>query len=101
MMKKKMIAAVTATALVLGIGSVALANSDDVFENFNFKDMLPFMQEMHPDLEDEELEEMFNRCHGEDGMMQGRMGGMMQGLMKSGNIEGMKNFMKNKGGTEL
>jgi hypothetical protein len=93
-MKKKLIAVITATSLVLGIGSVALANSDnEVFENFNFKEMLPFMQEMHPDLEEEQLEEMYNRCHGE--------GGMMQGMMKSGNFEGMKKMMKNKGGTEL
>ncbi|QOY36864.1 hypothetical protein AWH56_004210 [Anaerobacillus isosaccharinicus] len=101
-MKKKVIAVLTATSLVLGIGSVALANSDnDVFENFNFKDMLPFMQEMHPDLEEEQLEEMYNRCHGEGGMMQGKMGGMMQGMMKSGNFEGMKKMMKSNSGTEL
>jgi hypothetical protein len=97
-MKKKLIAVITATSLVLGIGSVALANSDnEVFENLNFKEMLPFMQEMHPDLEEGQLEEMFNRCHGEGGMMRGKMGGMM----KSGNFEGMKKMMKGTSGTEL
>ena len=106
-MKKKLIAAITTTALVLGIGSVALANSDsEVFENFNFKDMLPFMQEMHPDLEEEQLEEMFNRCHGEDGMMNSPRGqGMMRGLMNGENPEGlrkqMKIFMNEQGGTGL
>jgi hypothetical protein len=95
-MKKKLIALVTTTALVLGIGTAALANSDsDVFEKFNFKEMLPFMQEMHPDLDEEQLEEMYERCHGEGGMMNGRMGGMMQGMMKGNNFEGMKNQMRN------
>ncbi|UTW68625.1 hypothetical protein KHA80_13930 [Anaerobacillus sp. HL2] len=56
-MKKKLIAVITATALVLGIGSVALANSDS--EKFLitlvFKGMLPFMQQMHPDMDEEQL----------------------------------------------
>ncbi|WNF36495.1 hypothetical protein RJD24_19045 [Bacillaceae bacterium IKA-2] len=95
-MKKKLIAVITATALVLGIGSVAMANSDrDVFENVNFKEMLPFMQEMHPDIDQEQLEEMYELHHGEDGIMNGRMGGMMQGMTK-GNFEGMKNMMNSQ-----
>ncbi len=89
-MKKKLIAALTATALVLGVGTLTLASSEnDVLDGVNFKEMLPFMQKMHPDLDEKQLEEMFDRCHGEDGMMNGEMGGMMKG-----NSEGMQNHMK-------
>lgn len=80
-MKKKLIAVITATALVLGIGTVALANSNsDGFENFNFKEILPFMQEMHPDIDEAQLEEMYESHHGEDGI---------------------KNMMNSQRGTEL
>ncbi|OIJ18901.1 hypothetical protein BKP45_15350 [Anaerobacillus alkalidiazotrophicus] len=101
-MKKKLIAMVTATAVVLGIGTVTMANSEsEVFEKINFQEKLPFMQKMHPDMDEEQLEEMYNRCHGEDGMMKD---GMMNGMM-NGNSEGMKNMMNkmmNKSsGTEL
>lgn len=98
-MKKKLIAVITATALVLGIGSVAMANSDgDGFENFNFKDMLPFMQEMHPNIDEEQLEEMYELHHGEDGIMNGRTGGYMHGMM-NGNFEGTRNIMNSQRGT--
>ncbi len=93
-MKKKLIAVVTATTLVLGIGTVAMANSDgETFTNFNFHDMLPFMQKMHPSMNDEQLEEMYNRCH-EDG-------GMMNGMDNMMNLDGMKNMMNNKMGTKF
>jgi hypothetical protein len=91
-MKKKIITAITATALVLGLGTAAIA-STDVVENFNFQDMLPFMQKMHPDMDKEQLEEMFNRCHGEGGMMNGERGNKMMEGMMNGNYEGMKNMM--------
>lgn len=85
-MKKKLITAIATTALVLGIGTVALANSDsEVFENFSFKDKLPFMQQMHPDLDETQLEEMYKACHGENGMMRGNGTGMMNGMM-NGNM---------------
>lgn len=97
-MKKKIIAAITATTLVLGIGTVALANSDsEVFDNFSFKNMLPFMQQMHPDMDEEQLEEMYNSCHGEGGVMNGNNGGMMQ----QENFEEMQNMMNSQGGTKF
>lgn len=96
-MKKKLIAAITATTLVLGVGTIAMANSEnDVLGNFNFHEMLPFMQKMHPDMNEEQLEEMFNRCSSSGGMMNGNMDEMMN----KSNQE-MKNMMKNKMGTDL
>ncbi|MCD8500605.1 MAG: hypothetical protein LRY71_01645 [Bacillaceae bacterium] len=78
-MKKKVIALSVAT-LILSVGTVAFASSND--ENFgrrNFDEMLPRMQEMHPDFTESELEEMYNNCHGEGGMMRNRNGqGMRQ-----------------------
>ncbi|WNF36487.1 CUE domain-containing protein [Bacillaceae bacterium IKA-2] len=100
-MKKKLIAVITAAALVLGIGTVAMANSDsEVFENVNFKEMIPFMQEMHPDFDEAELEEMYESCHGQGGMMSGRSGGFMHGMMK-GNSEGFKNMMNGQNGNKF
>ncbi len=80
-MKKKLIVAFTTTALVLGLGTAALANSDsEVLENFSFKDMLPFMQQMHPNLDEDQLEQMYISCHGENGQ-RGNGPGMMRGFV--------------------
>lgn len=35
----------------------------------SFEEMLPFMQKMHPDFSNSELNEMYKACHGEGGMM--------------------------------
>ncbi|ADU31303.1 CUE domain-containing protein [Evansella cellulosilytica] len=60
---KKIIIGVVALGLVFGIGTSVVAYSTD--EGFpNFKEMLPFMQQMHPDWSDEELEAMYRSCHG-------------------------------------
>ena len=54
--------------LALGIGTAAWATgTDNGKEPFNFGQMLPFMQEMHPDLTKDELREMYNNCHGTNG----------------------------------
>lgn len=56
--------------LVVGVaGTAALAHSGNEGENngvFSFGNMLPFMQEHHPDWSDKELEEMYEACHGSD-----------------------------------
>lgn len=36
--------------------------------------MKPYIEEMHPNLSPEQQEEMFNNCHGENGMMQNNTG---------------------------
>lgn len=59
---RKIIIGIVALGLVLGIGSTVVANStEDGFTSF--KEMLPFMQQMHPDWSDEELEAMYRSCH--------------------------------------
>ncbi|KJB86494.1 hypothetical protein AZ66_18555 [Paenibacillus sp. E194] len=79
-MKNKFIAIVGATVLTLGIGTAVYAA--DVNPG-TFKDMLPFMKEMHPNMNDSELEQMYNNCHQRrgnsnyQGMMQNNS--MMQG----------------------
>ena len=54
--------------LVLGVaGTVVFANSGGEGEDrgvFSFGRMLPFMQEHHADLSEEELEAMYEACHG-------------------------------------
>ncbi len=54
--------------LVVGVaGTAALANSGREGESngvFSFENMLPFMQEHHPGWSDEELEVMYEACHG-------------------------------------
>ncbi|MGO4886541.1 hypothetical protein ACJ2A9_02180 [Anaerobacillus sp. MEB173] len=67
---KKRIIALLATGLILGIGTSAIASSDtEVFDDFSFEKMLPFMKQMHPDMDEGQLEEMYENCHGENGMM--------------------------------
>lgn len=65
MVKKKVMVGILTIGLAFGaVGTVALAN-----ELPSFKEMLPFMKEMHPNWTDEQLEEMYKSCHGEGGMM--------------------------------
>ncbi|MGZ9585177.1 hypothetical protein [Paenibacillus marinisediminis] len=59
-MKTKIIAIVGAAVLTLGIGTAAYAAG---VGPSTFNDMLPFMKEMHPNLNDSELEQMYNNCH--------------------------------------
>lgn len=72
MMKKWFLGFGLAALLLAGVMGTALAASDN--GNWTFEDMLPFMKSMHPDLTDEQLQTMFNACHGNNGA-----GGMMNG----------------------
>ncbi|PJN55494.1 hypothetical protein PAEVO_22150 [Paenibacillus sp. GM2FR] len=69
-MNSKFIAIVGAAVLTLGIGTAVYASE---VATSTFKDMIPFMKEMHPNLSDSDLEQMYNNCHGNSipqGMMQ-------------------------------
>ncbi|WHX98751.1 hypothetical protein [Neobacillus sp. DY30] len=58
--------------LILGAGTaVFAAGTNNSVESNNFEKLLPFMQKMHPDSSKEELQEMYNSCHKEGGMMDG------------------------------
>ena len=82
-MKKLMIVS-GALVLVLALGTgVFAATSNDA----GFKQMLPFMKQMHPNVSEQQLEDMYKSCHrdGADssGMMNGNAGGMMNGIMSN------------------
>lgn len=66
-MKKVWLGLMTAM-LAVGVGASAFAAEENRGEGtFNFGQMLPFMQEMHPNLSNQELQEMYNSCHGTNG----------------------------------
>ncbi|MGG3305802.1 CUE domain-containing protein [Paenibacillus lautus] len=82
-MNSKFIAIVGAAALTLGIGTAVYAAE---VAPSTFKDMIPFMKEMHPNLSDSDLEQMYNNCHGNSntqGMMQNNS---MMPTVNSGSI---------------
>ncbi|GIP52470.1 hypothetical protein [Paenibacillus vini] len=71
-MNKKWIAGLGAILLTLGIGTAVYAADGTP----SFGDMLPFMQKMHPQLSEGELNQMYQNCHQGNGMQQS--GTMMQ-----------------------
>lgn len=76
---KKLAIGVLGAVLVLGLGTAVFAAGNSGEEGFSFEQMLPFMQKMHPDASNEQLQEMYKACHSDGGMMQGtnRMNSMM------------------------
>jgi hypothetical protein len=65
---KKLMIGIMSIAFVLGAGTFALAQTDESGESaLPFKEMLPFMKEMHPDFSEDQLQQMYKRCHGTDG----------------------------------
>jgi hypothetical protein len=91
-MMKKWAVGLLSSALILGAGTAVIAAGNDNTENrFSFENMLPFMEKMHPNSNKEELKEMYDTCHKEGGMMDGKGmmdgNGMMDGkAMNSGNM---------------
>mgnify|MGYP001248576379 CR=1 FL=1 len=78
---KKFIIGVISGAVLLGSASFVAAESNG--NGFlNFEDMKPHIEQMHPDLSPEQQEEMFNNCHGDDGLMKDNMAfrGMMNNI---------------------
>ncbi|MDQ0232418.1 MULTISPECIES: hypothetical protein [Bacillaceae] len=63
-MKKKLAIGLLTGAILLGGAGFAYAQTD------GFQEMKPFMEKMHPELSTNELEQMYNDCHGDGGMMQ-------------------------------
>lgn len=81
-MKKKLAIGILTGAIFLGgAGTFAFAAAnEDTNGNglFNFGQMKPYMEEMHPDFSTDELKGMYDSCHGEGGMMEdGSTEGMM------------------------
>ncbi|MGA8943663.1 MAG: hypothetical protein WB502_13275 [Thermoactinomyces sp.] len=67
---KKIIAGFASLAIILGSGSLVLAETDaNQDKNINFGQMKPHIEQMHPNLSTQERKQMFDVCHGKDGMM--------------------------------
>ncbi|MCB5936316.1 hypothetical protein LI012_10265 [Caldibacillus thermoamylovorans] len=63
-MKKKLaISLLTGAILLGGAGTFAYAQTG------GFEEMKPYMEKAHPELSNQELEQMYNACHEEGGMM--------------------------------
>ncbi|MFD1040233.1 hypothetical protein ACFQ3N_17815 [Virgibacillus byunsanensis] len=63
-MKKKMVTLSLAAVMVLGLGNVVFAHSGPSDNGWSFEEMIPFMKEMHPEMEQQEMEQMYQDCHG-------------------------------------
>lgn len=70
---KKLVIGILTGAVLLGSATFVAAESNGN-GLFNFEEMKPYIEEMHPNLSPEQQEEMFNNCHGENGMMQNNTG---------------------------
>lgn len=81
-MKKTMIAGIGALVLTLSIGTAVYAADAGKSPVETFKDMLPHMQQMHPDLKEKELKDMHKDCRKSGDSMQDHMrnGTMMNGM---------------------
>ncbi|MFS1517177.1 hypothetical protein V1503_12040 [Bacillus sp. SCS-151] len=80
-MKNKIMVGILTASLAIGAGTTALANggqssnfmiNDNKMNNmgwnennFEWTEMKEYMEEVHPDLGEEDLQEMYNSCHGE------------------------------------
>jgi hypothetical protein len=72
---KKLMVGLFSAALILGAGTaVFAAGTSGDNTGLSFEEMLPFMEKMHPDFSNDELQEMYKACHGEGGMMSGSNG---------------------------
>lgn len=71
-MKKKIIAGLV--LLLVLLAGTAYAATDGFY---NFEDMLPFMKQVHPDWSDQDLQDMYNACHGDNGAVPSNTGYQM------------------------
>ena len=62
-MKKKLLSVGIVFVLALGIGNAVYAHSGSD-SGWSCQEMLPFMTEMHPDMDEQEMKEMYQKCHG-------------------------------------
>ena len=60
--------------IFFGAGTYTFAQANG---SFNFGQMKPYMEKMHPDLSTKELNEMYNSCHEDNG---NNANGMMNNL---------------------
>lgn len=112
-MKRKWFAGLGIAVLTFGIGTAVYADANQL----TFQDMLPFMKQMHPGASEQQLNEMYQNCHGNDqeGMRDRTQyredadrndGSMMRGyhdgsMMRGNNDGSMMRMYDNHGGTNM
>jgi hypothetical protein len=65
---KKMVISVLGSMLIFGVGTVVMAAGNESDKEIGtFEKMKPLMEEMHPDFSNEELKQMYDSCHGDNG----------------------------------
>jgi len=52
-----------AFVLVIGLGNVVLAHNGSE-NDWSFDEYLPQMKQMHPEMNEQDLEQMYQDCHG-------------------------------------
>lgn len=68
---KKTIIGVLSAAFILGAGTFAYAQTNNYEKGpETFDQMKPYMKKMHPQMSEKEQKDMYNACHGSNGMMQ-------------------------------
>lgn len=78
-MKKTALTLFSATLILGASTSVFAEETNDGKGTFNFGQMKPMMEKMHPDLSKEELKQMYIDCHGTNGAMPSKNFQMMDG----------------------
>ncbi|CQR47322.1 hypothetical protein BN1058_01631 [Paraliobacillus sp. PM-2] len=67
-MKKILVSLLGATIIIGGAATYTFAHSNESFNvndhhRFNYEEMKPYIQEMHPNWSSQEQREMFEFCH--------------------------------------
>ncbi|RJG22451.1 FAD/FMN-containing dehydrogenase [Paenibacillus thiaminolyticus] len=74
---KKVWLGITTVVLVMGIGTAgvyaASADNNTGDDRSFFEQMLPHAKQMHPELSDQQIEQMYNSCHNGNGTGRGMM----------------------------
>ena len=85
---KKLWIGLMALVLVMGIGTAGAyaATNNDYNDNGFFEKMLPYAKQMHPNLSEEQIKQMYDNCSTSNGK---GMSGMMRNSQYS---RGMMNF---------
>ena len=77
---KKLSLSILSAAMILGASSAAFAEEGKEGKGqFNFGQMKPLIQKMHPGFSDEEVKQMYSDCHGTNGAMPSKNFNMMDG----------------------
>ncbi|HLR69034.1 MAG TPA: hypothetical protein VK105_18280 [Virgibacillus sp.] len=62
-MRKKIVSIALAFVLVIGLGNVVLAHNGSE-NHWSYDEILPHMKQMHPEMNERDLEKMYKDCHG-------------------------------------